>query len=46
MIKALFAASSCSLLVGLAASLLLPVGLVIWLAGRQRKKPPLHPMPR
>ena len=26
--------------------LLLPVGLVVWLAGRQRKKPPLHPMPR
>ncbi len=26
--------------------LLLPVGLVIWLAVRQRKKPPLHPMPR
>ena len=26
--------------------LLLPVGLVVWLAGWQRKKPPLHPMPR
>lgn len=26
--------------------LLLPVGLLVWLAGRQRKKPPLHPMPR
>lgn len=25
--------------------LLLPVGLLVWLAGQQRKKPPLHPMP-
>lgn len=27
-------------------SLLLPVGLLVWLVGQRSKKPPLHPMPR